>query len=193
MNAKMMVVCLMSALIGAGCNMMPAPAAAQTPAPSRPAAAPLPTVAKIPTPAGAEEEPDSAVDKALMWAQRYAQASEQIAKLQQESRDLSAKNQALQDQINRSKQDMDSVNRELDDANSMLLDVRKELEKWKSNVLGFRQEMRDAQQSQLEAIAKVMKMLGGEMAVPTTPATPTAPVAPPVTTQPAPTETARAR
>jgi septal ring factor EnvC (AmiA/AmiB activator) len=101
-----------------------------------------------------------------MWAQRAAQASEQVVKLQQEKGELVQKNQALQDQLNKVKQDVDQLSHELADANAMLVDVRKELEKWRVSVLGFRQEMREAQQTQLEATAKIMKMLGGEMTLP---------------------------
>ena len=37
-----------------------------------------------------------------------------------------------------------------------------ELNHWKSNILGFRGEMRDAASAQLEALLKVLEILGGE-------------------------------
>jgi septal ring factor EnvC (AmiA/AmiB activator) len=72
----------------------------------------------------------------------------------------------LADHLSKAKQDNEQLNRELTDANNMLVELRKELDRWRANVLGFRQEMREAQQTQLEALAKIMKMLGGEMALP---------------------------
>lgn len=50
----------------------------------------------------------------------------------------------------------------------MLIELRGELTKWKSNVLGFRQEIQTAQQAQLEALQKVLRLLGGEVPEPTT-------------------------
>ena len=53
---------------------------------------------------------------------------------------------------------------ELGDANAMLLELRDELNKWKSNVLGFREEMLQAQTAQIEAMHKILVLIGGEPA-----------------------------
>ena len=37
-----------------------------------------------------------------------------------------------------------------------------ELNTWKTNILGFRTEMREAAKAQLEALLKVLEVLGGE-------------------------------
>ncbi len=44
-----------------------------------------------------------------------------------------------------------------------------ELVKWKSDVLGFRDEMRKAQSVQLQALTRIMKILGAEMTGPSQP------------------------
>ena len=38
-----------------------------------------------------------------------------------------------------------------------------ELTNWKTNVLGFREEIRSAEQAQLDALHRVLKLLGGEL------------------------------
>jgi uncharacterized protein YeaO (DUF488 family) len=52
--------------------------------------------------------------------------------------------------------------KELAEANEFLQQMHVELNKWKSDVLGFREEMRQAQQAQLEALAKILRVLGAE-------------------------------
>jgi len=37
------------------------------------------------------------------------------------------------------------------------------LNNWKTDILGFRDEMRDAETAQLEALLKILKVLGGEV------------------------------
>ena len=41
--------------------------------------------------------------------------------------------------------------------------MRVELNNWKTNVLGFREEMRQADTEQLKALLKVLTILGGEV------------------------------
>ena len=105
----------------------------------------------------------SGVDVALEWSNKYAQASEKVVELTAKSQELTNDNRQLGAQIARLEIDLENTRQQLNDANTMLIEVRGELEKWKANVLGFRNEMRTAQQVQLEALAKVLKLLDGEM------------------------------
>ena len=41
--------------------------------------------------------------------------------------------------------------------------MRIELNNWKTDVLGFREEMRDAEIEQLRALLKILEILGGEV------------------------------
>jgi hypothetical protein len=41
--------------------------------------------------------------------------------------------------------------------------MRIELNNWKTNILGFRDEMRDADKTQLQALLRILKALGGEV------------------------------
>ena len=57
--------------------------------------------------------------------------------------------------------------KELNEANILLIEMRVELNNWKVDILGFRDEMRDAEKAQLEALLKILKALGGEVKVET--------------------------
>ena len=126
-------------------------------------------------------EPDAAVDTALQWAQKYSEASERLAKIQQENRDLLEAQQKLREQISRLQTEGVQSAAQLKDANAMLMEMRGELEKWKTSVLGFRQEMREAQQAQLTGLARVLKLLGAETPAVAAPAPATGPSAPEAT------------
>ena len=104
----------------------------------------------------------SEVERTLAWSEKYSQAVEKTARLQQDNRDLELRNQKLQEQLARQQAELAQAQKELAEANTLLLEMRGDLEKWKGNVLGFREEMRRAQQAQLEAMGRVLKLLGGE-------------------------------
>ena len=115
-----------------------------------------------------DTEGPSAVQSALAWSDKYAQAAEKLVRLQQANQALEEKNRQLLAQIAKSQIDVETSKKELNEANAMLIELRGELTKWKSNVLGFRQEIQTAQQAQLEALQKVLRLLGGEVPEPTT-------------------------
>src|SRR4030042_255070 len=52
--------------------------------------------------------------------------------------------------------------KERGEANDLLTEMRVELNNWQANVIGFRDEMRDADKAQLEALLKILQVLGGE-------------------------------
>lgn len=154
----------------AGCMPPPPPPPPPAAVTSQPSAEYLKkTAVKSETP-----EAPTAVESALAWSEKYSQAMEKMSGLQQESAQLSEKNVTLAAENKRLQGELVQAQKELSEANTMLVDIRQELEKWKANVLGFRQEMRSAQQAQLEALGRVLKLLGGEMPSATTqPASPT--------------------
>ncbi len=118
-----------------------------------------------------ESQSESAVDTALQWAEKYAAVSEQLALIQRENRELREENQQLVKQVETLKGKLGRAENELSEANAMLMDLQKELGKWKQNVLGYRKEMRQASQAEMEALIKILKLLGGE--VPKAVSTPT--------------------
>ena len=58
---------------------------------------------------------------------------------------------------------LQQTQKELAEANDLLIEMRIELNNWKTDILGFRAEMRDAEKTQLEALLKILNVLGGEV------------------------------
>lgn len=109
------------------------------------------------------------VQSTLIWSEKYSQAVEKLSLLQAENRDMLERNRVLQEQMAKMQAELDQTKAALKEANTLVTETRDELSKWKESVLGFREEMRQAQKTQLDALAKVMTLLGGEMAAePTT-------------------------
>lgn len=166
--------CLLSlaavALLIGGCAAGPAEARTPVAAPDEPAPPPEPAgsarylpkaaIDHSPTP----DEPSSdTVESALIWSEKYSAAMEKVVELQRINRELEVRNRGLQDELARSQAELAQSKRELADANELLIEMRRDLQEWKSNVLGFRNEMRAAQQAQIEALAKVIRLLGGQV------------------------------
>lgn len=106
---------------------------------------------------------NNAVDAAMEWARKYAQVAAKRDELIRENRTLMKKQYESQQQIIKFQMELSRAEKELNEANEMLLEMRGELEKWKASVLGFRNEMRQAQKAQLNAMAKILMLVGGEM------------------------------
>ena len=110
-----------------------------------------------------EQGGGTAVENALVWSEKYADAVEKLVLMQQENRFLSEDNSKQAEQVAKLQAELRQCQKELGEANAMLIDMRTELKNWKADVLGFRQEMREAQQAQLIALRSVLKLLGGEV------------------------------
>ena len=105
----------------------------------------------------------TAVESAIELSDRYARLSEEAALLRQQNRDATMKNQQLGNQVDDLQAKLDQTQKELTEANDLLIETRIELNNWKVDILGFRDEMRDAETAQLEALQKILKALGGEV------------------------------
>jgi len=111
------------------------------------------------------------VDIAMQWSSRYAEVAERLMVIERENHELTESNQRLQVDLQRTQDELERTQQELTEANRMLVDLHQELDSWKRDVLSFRDEMRRAQAAQLNALQKVLKVLGGEVpAEPTQPA-----------------------
>jgi chromosome segregation ATPase len=104
----------------------------------------------------------TAVESAIELSEKYARLSDQSAALREENQRLAADNEALLQQIATLEAKLKKTQRELGEANELLIEMLTELNNWKANILGFRGEMRDAAKAQLEALLKVLEILGGE-------------------------------
>jgi len=103
------------------------------------------------------------VESAMELSKEHAKLSEEAAVLRQKNRDLIARNQQLKDQVVSLEAQLQQTQRELSEANDLLITMRIELNNWKTDILGFRDEIRDAETAQLEALLKILKVLGGEV------------------------------
>jgi len=110
----------------------------------------------------APQEP-TLIESAMELSQKHAKLSEETAVLRQENRDLIVQKQQLEDQVVAIQLQLQQTQKELTEANDLLMTMRIELNNWKVDILGFRNEMRDAETAQLEALLKILKVLGGEV------------------------------
>lgn len=104
-----------------------------------------------------------AVESALIWSEKYAHAVEDLSQEQQRNRKLMDEGRTLQQQLDAAKAELATANRELEEANALLIEVRQENNRWKADVLGYRDEMRRSHLTELEALGKVLRLLGGEL------------------------------
>lgn len=104
----------------------------------------------------------TAVESAIELSEKYARLSDQTIALRQENQRLVTENEDLLQRVNTLEAKLRQTQKELGEANELLIEMLTELNNWKSNILGFRGEMRDAAKAQLEALLKVLEILGGE-------------------------------
>jgi chromosome segregation ATPase len=104
----------------------------------------------------------TAVESAIELSEKYARLSDQNATLRQENQRLGAANENMRQQVASLETRLKQTQKELGEANELLIEMLTELNNWKSNILGFRGEMRQAAQAQLEALLKVLEILGGK-------------------------------
>ncbi len=92
----------------------------------------------------------------------YEELSVKNNALRETHNELTLKNNQLKQQIEMLKSELEQTKKDVAEANDFLGQMHLELNKWKSDVLGFRQEIRQAQQAQLEALGKILRVLGAE-------------------------------
>lgn len=154
----------------AGCDQFILNGGSQQAGPSsagtRPAPPPEPPQAEYMTRSTVRPDYDTggegAVDMALEWSRKYAKTTEDLLQAQKTNQEQVEANKKLQAETARIQAELTQSKRELGDANEMLAQLSKELGEWKKNVLGFREEMTQAQQVQLDAIRRILVLLGGE-------------------------------
>jgi len=103
------------------------------------------------------------VESAMQLSKKYAKLSEEAAVLRQENQNFIAQNHQLKDQVTTLEAKLQQTQKELTEANDLLREMLIELNNWKTDVIGFRGEMRSAEKAQLEALLKILKVLGGEV------------------------------
>jgi len=111
-----------------------------------------------------ESEPQSptAVESAIELSEKYAKLSEEAVELRQNNQNLLNENKQIREQLTNYNAKLDQTQKELSEANKLLIDMRIELNNWKTDILGFREEMRQADTEQLRALINILGILGGE-------------------------------
>jgi uncharacterized coiled-coil DUF342 family protein len=109
----------------------------------------------------------TAVESALAWSEKYNKLSEEMTQEHAKNQLLKEENDKLKEKLSGTEKQLEQAQKELAEANSLLIDMRKELNNWKNDVLGYRDEMRNANKVQIEALGRILSMLGGEIQNPT--------------------------
>ncbi|MHC4534060.1 MAG: hypothetical protein ACYS6K_08915 [Planctomycetota bacterium] len=105
------------------------------------------------------------VESAMELSQQYAKLSEETAVLRQQNRELTDTNRLLEEQVVALDAQLKQAQKELSEANDVVIAMQIELNSWKNDILGFRDEIRNAETAQLEALLKILTVLGGEVKV----------------------------
>jgi len=111
---------------------------------------------------GANTANGTTIDSAMKIAQDYAALSQKYSDLQQKNLELTEENSKLKERLTVLQPELIQTKKELEEANNLLVDMRIELNNWKTDIIGFRDEMRAADKVQLETLIKILKTLGGE-------------------------------
>jgi len=82
------------------------------------------------------------VESAIGLSEKYAKLSEEAAVLRQENQNFTTKNQQFKERVTNLEAQLQQTQKELSEATNFLIDMRIELNNWKTDVLGFRDEMR---------------------------------------------------
>jgi chromosome segregation ATPase len=103
-----------------------------------------------------------AVQIITTWSQRYDDLARQTEQLRESNTKLTLDNASLQQEVAKLKIDLQQCRSDFEQSNAVLVQAHQELSKWKADVLGFRDEIRQAQAAQLSATTKILKVLGAE-------------------------------
>lgn len=109
-----------------------------------------------------DENEGTAVQNAVIWAQKHEELSVRNNELRDQNNKLYLENQRLVRETDKLKMELEQTKKDLSEANDFLQQMHLELTKWKSDVLGFRDEIRTSQKAQLEALSKILSVLGAE-------------------------------
>jgi len=110
-------------------------------------------------------EGPTVVESAMELSEKYAKLSDEAAVLRGKVQKFTTENHHLKDRGATLETQLQQTKKELVEANDLLIEMRIELNNWKADILGYRDEMRDAEKTQLEALFKILKVLGGEVKV----------------------------
>jgi len=103
------------------------------------------------------------IDSAIELAKKHSELSEKTFIQRQEIQELIAENDRLKDQLAILEPELKQTEKELAEANDLLIDMTTELNNWKMQILGFQDEMRNADIAQMEILFKIAQAMGAEV------------------------------
>ena len=104
----------------------------------------------------------TAVGPTIELTEKYTELSKEAAELRQKNQNLITENNQIKGQLADYDVNLKQTQKELAEANNLLIDMRVELNNWKNDILGFREELRQADVEQLRALIGILEILGGE-------------------------------
>ncbi len=104
----------------------------------------------------------SAIESAMELSAKYTKLVEETAVLKADNLKLTEEIRQLKDEFGPCQNNLTQAQKELAEANDLLIEMRVEMNNWKTNILGFRDEMRSAENAQLDALVKILEVLGGQ-------------------------------
>jgi hypothetical protein len=116
-----------------------------------------------------ETEGPTLVNRLLELQQRHTQAVQDLSDERDSTRQLSDEKRQLSQQLASTQTELARAQKELQEANDLLITVRRENDKWKGDVLAHRGEILRAHEAEMKALVKVIRLLGGEYSRPIPP------------------------
>ena len=113
-----------------------------------------------------DEGTRTVIESAVELSDKYAQLTAKAADMRETNQVLTQENEQLMLQVADLRAKLKQAQSELANSNGLLMDLMGELSVWKQEILGFRHEMRMADNAQLEALLKIFERLGGETELP---------------------------
>jgi outer membrane murein-binding lipoprotein Lpp len=108
-------------------------------------------------------EGTTVVESAMKLSEEYTRLTKEATVLRQQNEEFIVKNRQLNEQVVSLEDQLQQAQKELAQANNLLIEMRLELNNWKADILGFREEMRNAETAQLETLLRILKVLGGQV------------------------------
>lgn len=105
----------------------------------------------------------TAIEGAIELAKEHARLTEKMAVMRQKNQNLIAENTTLKNHLAESESKLQQTQNELTQANELLREMVIELNNWKVSILGFQNEIRQTDKAQMEALLKILNVLGGEV------------------------------
>ena len=174
MKPKALPVLAVAVLTAASCTQFPSlsadpptvragsPVAAPAPAPAAPAPADPPPAPRLVTVPGSEDSSDLAFNaKAPAVTETLEKTVDMLLQAKADNERLKAALADTEKKLAEKDASVQELTQQLDVASGDVGKLQDALEKWKTDVLGFRDEMRQADEAEIEVLQQILTLLKG--------------------------------